>query len=335
MERDVRSWRLPWIVVVLYPGLLLTFDGAINSYHRSGSVAMAFGALLTMLLASSIPPLALRALLMTRHPAGPVLRRGMLYLMFSVPTLFSLCFTLSRFAGSSKPIFFAIWISAWLAVGLMLHLKGAHTAPNEREQPVAWLRIVHGVTALVLLCGFLLVHLTNHGLAMWSVELHDAVLQTLRQWYRSEWIEPVLLTLLLVMIGTGVPMVLRHSRHQLDAFRVVQLATGAYVAVFICSHVIAVLNGRRLGIETDWFFAAGPASLLDGSSLLGRLIPHYLFGTLCLIVHVGCGLRIVLLQHGISPVLSNRALYGVASVGMAITLVIMTALLGFHIKAPG
>src|SRR5688572_27999767 len=126
MEREVQSWRRPWIVVVLYPGLLLAFDDAINGYHRSGSVAMAFGALLTMLLATSIPPLALRALLMTRHEVGPVLRRGMLYLMFSVPTLFSLSFTLSRLAGSSKAVFFAIWISAWLAVGLMLYLKGAH-----------------------------------------------------------------------------------------------------------------------------------------------------------------------------------------------------------------
>jgi hypothetical protein len=145
----------------------------------------------------------------------------------------------------------------------------------------------------------------------------------------------MLLTLLLIMIATGVPLVLRHSRQRLDAFRVVQLATGAYVAAFICSHVIAVLNGRRLGIETDWFFAAGPASLLDGTSLLGRLIPHYLFGTLSLIVHVACGLRIVLLQHGVPALVSNRALYGIASAGTAITVVIMAALLGVHIKAPG
>lgn len=335
MEREMKHWVQPWTLVVLYPGLMLAFDAAINGYHRSGSFAIALGALLAMLLAASIPPLALRALLITRHEVGPVLTRGMLYLMFAVPTLFSLCNTLSRLAGANKPVFFTIWICAWLAVGLALHLRRGRDVPNTQKQPVAWLRVAHGVTALVLLCGFLLTHLLNHGLALWSVELHDATLKTLRLWYRSEWIEPLLLTLLLVMISTGVPMVLLHSRQRLDAFRVVQLATGAYVGVFICSHVIAVLNGRRLGIETDWFFAAGPASLLDGSSLLGRLIPHYMFGTLCLIVHVACGLRIVLLQHGISPVLGNRALYALTSVGVAITVVIMSALLGFHIKAPG
>lgn len=335
MEGNRRTWRLPWMLAVLYPGLMLTFDGALNGYHRSGSFAMALGALPTMLLAMSIPLLALRALLLTRHDVGPVLKRGMLYLMFGVPTLFTLTKTLTSMAGVSKPGFFAIWVAGWLAVGLMLHLRSEHTAPAEREQPIAWLRIVHGVTALALLCAFLLGHLANHGLAIWSVELHNVALKTLRLWYRSEWIEPVLLTLLLIMMATGIPMALRHSRQRLDSFRVVQLATGAYVTVFICSHVTAVLDGRYLGIETDWFFAAGPASLLDGTSLLGRLIPHYLFGTLSLIVHVGCGLRIVLLQHGINPVLSNRALYAIASVGMVITVVIMTALLGFHVEAPG
>jgi succinate dehydrogenase/fumarate reductase cytochrome b subunit len=335
MERIVRTWRLPWIVVVLYPGLMLTFDGAINGYRQSDSLAMALGALIAMLLAASIPPLALRALLIIRHEVGPVLRRGMLYVMFGVPTLFSLSYTLTRLAGGTKPVFFVIWVFAWLALGLMLHLRGDREAVKAQEQPVAWLRVVHGVTALVLLCGFLVAHLANHGLALWSVELHDAMLKTLRLWYRSVWVEPVLIGLLLVMIATGVPMVLRHSRQRLDAFRVVQLATGAYVGVFIFSHVTAILNGRRLGIETDWFFAAGPASLLDGSSLLGRLIPHYLFSILCLIVHVGCGLRIVLLKHGIDPVASNRALYAVASVAVVITTVITAALLGFHIRAPG
>jgi len=335
MERIVQTWRLPWIVVVLYPGLMLTFDGAINGYYRSGSLAMALGALLAMLLATAIPPLALRALLISRNEAVPVLRRGLLYVMFGVPSLFSLTYTITRFAGGTKPIFFVLWVSAWLALGLLLHLRGDRAPANAHEQPVAWLRVVHGVTALVLLCGFLVAHLANHSLALWSVELHGAVLKTLRLWYRSEWIEPMLITLLLVMIASGVPMVLRHSRQRLDAFRVVQLATGAYVAVFLCSHVIAVLIGRRLDIETDWFFASGPDSLLDGSSLFGRLIPHYLFSTLCLIVHVGCGLRIVLLKHGINPVVSNRALYAVSSVGMVVTVVITAALLGFHIQAPG
>ncbi|MET0535586.1 MAG: hypothetical protein ABW171_15325 [Steroidobacter sp.] len=335
MKRNVQPWTLPWLAVVLYPAFLLAFDGAINGYHQSGGLAMAGGALLAMLLAASVTPLALRALLITRNDAGPALVRGILYLTVGAPSLFSLTNTLSWLVKLSQPVFISLWIGVWLTVGLLLYLCRQRIDDGEQKPPVGWLRVVHGVSALVLLTGFLLAHLGNNSLAAWSVELHKAVQTTLRTWYRSELIEPVLLTLMLIMIATGVPMVARYSRQRLDAFRVVQIATGAYVGIFICSHVVAVLNGRRLGIETDWFFASGPNTLLDGSSLLGRLIPHYVFGTLCLIVHLGCGLRIVLLKHGVPQALSNRALYAVASVGMVVTIMITSALLGFHIEAPG
>lgn len=335
MERSVRSWTLPWLAVTLYPSLLLAFDSALEGHRQSGSAPLAFGALLLMLLASSAPPLALRALLITRNDTGLVLTRGLLFLMISTPSLFSLSYTLSRLAAIGKPVFIGLWTGTWLAIGALSYLRRGLAPPGEPARPVAWLRVTHGVAALLLLGAFLLPHLTNHSLAMWSVELHRTVIETLRAWYRSEWIEPVLLTLMGVMIVTGVPMVVRYSRQRLDAFRVVQLATGAYVAVFICSHVTAILNGRSRGIDTDWSFAAGPDSLLDGTPLLARLIPHYLFGTFCLIVHVACGLRIVLLQHGVPQALSNRAVYGVASVGAVVTIAITAALLGFHIKAPG
>lgn len=335
MERSMQWWIFPWIGVIAYPGFLLAFDAAINRYHGSGSPAMAASAVLAMLLAGSIPVLAIRALLNMRHDAGPVLTRGMLYLIVGAPSLFSLTLTVMRLAGVKRYGAIGVWICAWLTVGLMLYLRKGQGSSTPHERQVPWLRVLHGVAALCLLCGFLLAHLSNHGLAVWSVELHGAVLDWLRLWYRSAWVEPVLLTLLLIMIGSGVPMVARYSRQPMDAFRVIQVATGAYVAVFICSHVVATLNGRRLGIETDWSFAAGPTSLLDGTPLLGRLIPHYMFGTFCLVLHVGFGLRGVLLQHGVTRQFGNRALYGVASVGALATVLIAAALMGVHINAQG
>ncbi len=333
MERDSRFWALPLIAVVGYPGVLLSFDAAINSYHASGSALTAVGAVLTMVLAGAIPMLPLRALLIGRHDAASVLARVSLFVMFATPSLFSLTATLSRLAGVRQPLgLVTVWICMWLAVGLALYLRNGLSVQGRQERSPARLRVVHGVVALALLVGFLLPHLTNHFLAAWSVELHGAVLKALRLWYRSAWVEPVLLALLLVMIATGFPMVLHYARQRMDAFRVVQAATGAYVMVFISSHVVAVLNGRRLGLETDWSFAAGPASLLDGTPLLSRLIPHYIFGVVCVTVHVASGLRIVLLNHGVTAALANRALYGLASVGVVVAGVIAAALLGVHVR---
>jgi succinate dehydrogenase/fumarate reductase cytochrome b subunit len=194
---------------------------------------------------------------------------------------------------------------------------------------VSGLRIVHGVTALCLLCGFLIAHLINHDLAVWSVQLHGDVMTWLRLWYRSEWVEPALLGLMFVMICTGIPMVVHYARQRMDAFRVIQTATGVYVAVFLCSHVLAVLRGRSVGVETDWSFAAG---LLDGVGLRNRLIPHYFFAAFFLLLHVACGLRIVLLKHGVAKMVGNRALYALTVAAVLVTLLSTAALLGFHME---
>ena len=49
-------------------------------------------------------------------------------------------------------------------------------------------------------------------------------------------------------------------------------------------------------------------------------------------LHVGCGLRVVLLHHGVPKEIGNRALYGLAGLGFVITLVISAAMLGYHVK---
>jgi succinate dehydrogenase/fumarate reductase cytochrome b subunit len=328
----MQRWKLPWLATVAYPGFLLGFDFALNGYRKSGSVLLALVAVSAIALAGAASVLAVNALLRMRDEPGAVLTRALIYLMCSVPSLFSLSNTLSRLAGIGREAFIGAWVVAWLAVGLLLYVKKGSDPSPAPARSVAKLRVVHGATALAVLCAFLLAHLTNHVLATWSPELHTIVLKSLRVWYRSNWVEPVLLTLMLVMIVTGVPMVLHYSRQRMDAFRVVQAATGVYVGVFLCSHVIAVLNGRRLGVETDWYFAAGPNSLLEGAALLSRLIPHYFFGAFFAIVHVACGLRIVLLKHGASNTVGNRAVYALSGVGLIVTLTITAALLGFHVE---
>ena len=135
--------------------------------------------------------------------------------------------------------------------------------------------------------------------------------------------------LLLVMIATGAPLVAHHSRRSTDALRVVQMATGVYSAVFLCAHLLAVLGARSAGVETDWFFATGPNGLLDGR---GMLIPYYSFAVLFVILHAGCGLRIVLLKHGVAEVVANKTLYGVAAAGFIATALAAIAALGLSIR---
>jgi succinate dehydrogenase/fumarate reductase cytochrome b subunit len=335
-RENVRLWIPPLFVVALYPELIYSFAWALRTYTQSGNRLLALYALIAMLLAASVPPLTARALLAMRHDEQPVFARGLLYVAFAVSSLFSLTYTLSRMVGLGQQyhLLGAIWASAWMAVGAAAYFRREVAVPRAPGNAVKWLRGTHGTVALCLLCGFLIAHLLNHDVALWGVQQHQAVMRWLRLWYRSEWVEPVLLGLFVAMIGTGIPMAAYYSRRRMDAFRVVQVATGVYIGVFVCSHVLATLLARRRGVETDWFFAAGPASLLDGS-LLARLIPHYFYGVLCLCVHVACGLRVVLLQHGVSKIISNRVAYALAGVGLVVAVLASAALLGVRFESIG
>lgn len=332
-----RFWLLPLTVVVVYPALIHAFARTLTAYHANSNPFLAAAALVTMLLASCIPVLAGRALILLRHEEGSALTRAFLYLMFATPPLFILSHTLAWVLGipgsAEHGALVLIWMLAWIAVGVMLYLRkrSPHSRP-ENSNPARF-RIVHGVTALCLLCGFLIAHLINNNLAVWSVELHGTAMKFLRLWYRSDWVEPLLLTSLAILIVTGVPMVAHYSRQRADVYRVAQMATGVLLGVFLCSHLLATLYARRLGIDTNWFFAAGTNSLLDGTVARGRLIPYYFFATLCLVVHVACGLRIVLLQHGTTQLVVNRAFVGLSVGGLMAAAIITAALLGFHVEA--
>jgi succinate dehydrogenase/fumarate reductase cytochrome b subunit len=223
-----------------------------------------------------------------------------------------------------------VWVACWMAAAAAMHLERARRAPRSDMTGGSRLRVIHGATALCLLLGFLLAHLVNHDFAIWSVKLHGVVMEWLRVWYRSEWLEPVLLMLLLVMVATGLPMVVHHSRRRADVFRILQMATGVYLAIFLCAHVLAVLGARRAGIETDWRFATGANGLLDGRCML---IPYYIYATLFMTLHAGCGLRIVLMKHGVEEMIANKAVYAVAGAGMLITTPIAIAAFGFHLQS--
>jgi hypothetical protein len=183
-------WLPPFIGAVIYPGLIVSFPWIMAGYRESGSLLLAVCALLVVLVATAVPVLAARALILMRDDEGLVLVRGMLYLMFAIPSLFTLSVSVTRIAGVDDHLT-AIWISAWLAIGATLYFHKERGRSTTHGAGISRVRIIHGVTALFVLFGFLIAHLINHDLAAWSVQLHIDTMKVLRLWYRSEWVEPV------------------------------------------------------------------------------------------------------------------------------------------------
>lgn len=317
---EQRAWLPPWIGMGIYPLLIAQFNATMSGYRESGAPSLMATAVLLILVAGSIPSLAARALILSRGG-------NLLFLIFATPPLYVLSILLAARAGVIQH-HGVLWTALWVAMGLALWFSKrspTHTSATESPQ----LRMIHGAAASCLLLGFLVPHLANHSLAIWSVELHGSTMEWLRHWYRSEWIEPAMFALLAVMILTGVPLVAHHSRRNTDAFRIVQMATGVYIASFLCAHNLAVLGGRSAGEETDWFFATGPNGLLDGQ---GMLIPYYILAVFFLALHLGCGLRVVMLKHGAADGVAKRVVYGAAGVGLVVATVIAIAAFGFQLQ---
>lgn len=326
-----RVWGPPVAAALLYPGLIYLFGPVIATWHAFGRPSAALGGLLLMLLATGVPIIAARALYLVRAAPGHSLAKGLLCLMVATPSFFTFTVTLTRLAGL-YPWLGEIWIMTWVAVAALLYFQSKTSVGPERARDVAVFRIVHGGAAALLLCGFVFLHLFNHVAALGSLELQRDVMSALRTWYRSSLIEPILLLLVGIMILTGVRMLGHYLARPMDKYRVVQVMTGAYLAVFLTSHVFATLNARRLGIETDWSFAAGANfTLIGGVGLEARLVPHYFMSVVAVIVHAGAGLRIVVLQHGWAVERADKLFHYTAMIAVAVGAAILAGLMGVHI----
>jgi succinate dehydrogenase/fumarate reductase cytochrome b subunit len=308
----------------IYPQLIAAYEKAgARLGQTDGAALLATG---LMVAAFCVPLLALAALIREseRAPIFSCADRLALHLAAAAPPLFVLSLLLfGRFEWSAHHGL--AWVGLWLAVltGCICVTDSAPaTAPGAR------LRIVHGGLAVTVLVGFLLYHIGNHLLALWSPDLHRALLDFGRQWYRSAGLEPILLTAFAGLLASGVLMAWRYAARPGGGYRTLQTVSGTYLLFFMLAHLLAVLGARQGGIETDWQFAVGANGLLDGR---GLLTPYYVLALAAIISHLACGARIVLLAHGASTDAARHVFRSIMLFGTLVTLLISLAMFGVHI----
>jgi succinate dehydrogenase/fumarate reductase cytochrome b subunit len=325
-------WSIPLTGAIAYPGLLFLFSAAINWYRdSSGSFVAAVLATLIMALAVMIPVMSIRSLGKLRNstePKAPAIRR-VLHLTFAMFPLYTAINTLASLLGNWRWANY-VWVIMLMAIGGMLYFSNARGNARTTDGIVRpWLRASHGSVALLLICGFFVWHFTSHITALWSIDLNSKILDLFRRWYRSGLVEPVLLAALGFMLVSGVYMVFQYTKIGGDHFRNLQTATGVYVALFVCAHLMAVVSARQAGIDTDWYYAVSNSGHVLGYP--AHLTPYYIFGVFVLLLHASLGLRIVLLSHGIAERGANRIFFSFAAIAAFVTLMIAAAMFNIHI----
>lgn len=320
----------PVAAAICYPFLLRAFHAVIGTQAVAPSPLAIAGASVILAAAFVVPFLGLA--LACRPAADPGTRR-LAYASVAAPTLYV-------FQGVDQALIRSpipdeiVWCVIWLAIAIW-----SWTAPSPAvaaPQPAVgrW-RVVHGITAAVLSL-YVLFHLTNHLFGLIGPEAHAAVMRIGRVVYRSGVGQPLLVAAMLFQIGTGLYLAWSWSAGAQGFHRTSQVASGAYLSLFILGHMNSVfIYARRfLGMPTDWNFAIGAPTGLIHDAWNIRLLPHYALGVFFVLSHLASGLRVVLIAHGVERRAAN-ALWS-AGVGLSalVSAAIIAGMCGVRIAAP-
>jgi succinate dehydrogenase/fumarate reductase cytochrome b subunit len=288
----------PALMAVGYPWYLAMF----YQFRLSERITEA---LLSLGMVFAVPGSAFVSLYaLGRTPAmrseGVVLRR-VAYLAFVSPSLFVIVgvfLYLMKIEGKDVQVWVGFWLAILCAASLVLLGRRGPIAPAPSPVHMKAVRVMHGTAALVILLVFLVAHLVNHTFGLLGADAHREVMLILRNLYRSPLVEPALLTLLFFQVISGLILAESKIRSIRGILDVLQTASGAYLAVFIASHINAVfVLARYFGTETDYAWATALPKGLLADPWDVRLIPHYMLGVWLVLAHIACGLRVVLVAH--------------------------------------
>ena len=299
--------------------------------HAAPGVAQAPALLGAIAMPLSAAALWLRAV--RRPPSTMFERRARqsALLALAAPPLFVFASFVLGMLGRPVPEV-AAWLGLWAAVLAWVGMADARAAVGAAEPPAAMARVAHGFVAACVL-AFVAFHLANHLAGWWSPRAHAAVMHLGRRLYRLPAVEAALVGLLLFQVAAGARLASRWSTRAVDGYRGVQVATGVYLGFFLLCHMNSALVSARLlhGTDTDWAWAtSAPLGLLRDAWGI-RLLPHYALGVFCVLAHLACGLRVVVLAHGGRPAVVDR-LWGVGlALAALVAALIVSGLCGLHV----
>jgi hypothetical protein len=345
MRADSLTGNLWWL---LPPAAALFYPQAVKALYESGKLlhqasgpddAVAWLAIVVSVgLIYSVPAVGIGvAYLLGRHEStssSELRARRLAHMAVASPPLFVLIgvvFYLLHAPTGDSVFWWILWLTALAAAGWSMRRQSTKTPASSTSNSIP-LRVAHGTSALLIVLIFLAWHLLNHASAVYSHELNRAMMNALRKWYRSELVQPLLVTLMLFQVVSGVTLFWRATAACSDLYRTLQTSTGAFLTAFIVSHLNAVfILGRAvIKVDTTFLWASGaPVGLLPDAWNV-RLIPHYFLGVWFVIAHMGLGLRGVVLAHKVSPAVADRVAWGVGALGVVVALTITVAQLSVH-----
>ncbi|KTC63567.1 hypothetical protein AO262_24360 [Pseudomonas fluorescens ABAC62] len=328
-----------WMVAIsaaVYPWLLDAFHWTITPVGIQGGQLAAesmLSAVLLLTAAFAMPLLCLMIAGSTTAAAAGYSPWGRRFALLAVtaPTVYVFFGVLTYMAGSKIPDTW-IWTPAWLLMGYWASRERKPGIIGLPRQSSASLRFAHGISGAIAAL-YVLFHIFNHLFGLISPQAHAAVMDAGRTVYRASIIEPLLVAVMLFQILSGLRLAWTWSEANVDRYRVFQVASGVFMAVFILGHMNSVFIFARtfLEIPTDWAFATGAPNGLIHDAWNIRLVPHYALGVFFVLAHLFSGLRVVLLAHGVAMSRANRIWWLGAGFSAVVSAAILCGMTGLRL----
>jgi hypothetical protein len=319
----------PAAAAICYPFLLRAFHALVGPPRSvpSDPAVLAAAVILTIAFGVSFLGIALAL-----RPAAGAGARRLAYASVAAPTLYVFVGVVQALVRSPIPDE-VVWIVIWVAIAAWALF--AQTPVADPAPVVGRWRVVHGVTAALLVL-YVLFHLVNHLFGLVGPDAHAAVMKIGRTVYRSRVGEPILVAAMLFQVGTGLYLAWRWSASPQPFHRTFQVASGAYLSLYIVGHMNSVfIYARRfLGIPTGWNFAIGAPTGLIHDAWNIRLLPHYALGVFFVLSHIASGARVVMIAHGVADRYANRLWALAVAFSAVIATAIMAGMCGVRIGLP-
>ena len=133
----------------------------------------------------------------------------------------------------------------------------------------------------ITLAVFISFHLFNQLTSLAGENVHIAMIHAFRRVYRHPVAETLLLAAVAFQIITGLLLIFTRKRSTLA--EKIQVYSGLYLSFFLLFHVGAVLYGRSLGLDTNFYFAAAGMNMYPAMFFF---IPYYLLAVSAISLHV-------------------------------------------------
>ena len=183
-------------------------------------------------------------------------------------------------------------------------------------------RKIHYVSGLVI-TGFVGLHLFNHTVSIFGADRHIALMNTLRPFYRNQFVEPILVAAVLVQIVSGLKLSSVRRKTATSNFDKLHIWTGLYLALFFVIHLGAVFSGRLLlHLDTNFYFGVAG---LNTFPLNLFFVPYYGLAVISFFGHVASihSKKMTQSMFGVTP--TNQSL-AIVVLGVIVTLILFYGL---------